>query len=185
MSPALALRGSALFGLGSPPATGDLKFITSASGTAVSSISIDGCFSAAYDHYLVMRDLLGSVAGMDLNTRLRVASVDASGANYRNQTLGASSTGVSGSRTTGATSYAALLGTLQDTSFGFSQTWISNPFAAVRTTAWANLSYDAGGNITMYSLVHEHDLTTSYDGFTVIPASGTITGTIYVYGLAV
>lgn len=183
--PALALKGTGKFGWGNLLASGDLQFITSASGTTAASISIDGCFSAAYDHYLVMRNVLGSVDTANLNVRLRVASADDSGANYRNQYVFSSSTSVSGARATGGTFFDRLLGYTEVTSFGFSRTWISNPFGAVRTTAWTDEGYDHDGSIAMLSVVQEHDLTTSYDGFTVIPGSGTITGSVYVYGLAV
>lgn len=165
--------------------SGDFDFITSASFTTQASVSIDGCFSAGYDHYLVMRNLLGSVANADLDVRLRVSGTDASGADYRWQRVYADSTTVGGSRATGATSAAHALGYTETTSFGFSRTWISNPFAAVRTTFWTDHSYDADANIYLCSRVQEHDLTTSYDGFTVTPSVGTITGSLYVYGLAV
>lgn len=165
--------------------SGDFDFITSASGTAVSSLSINNCFSAGYDHYLVTRNLLGSAADIALGVRLRVAGVDASGTDYRDQYVNA--TGASapaGARATGATSWTAV-GYTEATSCGFQRTWISNPFGTVRTTAWSDRSSTITGNIELTSRVYEHDLTTSYDGFTVIPASGTITGSLYVYGLAV
>lgn len=164
---------------------GDLKLITSATGTAVSSLSINGCFSAAYDHYLIMRNLLGSTTNAGIDIRLRVSGVDASGADYRWQRVYTASTTVGGSRSTGVTSAAHALGYAEATSFGFSRTWISNPFATARTTLWTDHSYDADADIYLFSRVQAHDLATSYDGFTVIPDAGTITGTIYVYGLAV
>lgn len=185
MSPALAVKGTGKFGLMNALAVGDLQFITSASGSAASSISINGCFSAAYDHYLVMRNLLGSSVDQNINIRLRVASVDASGADYRYQFVAADAASVTGGRGTGNTSALYGLGTTETTSFGFSQTWISNPFAAVRTTLWTNMGYNQDGGPALYSWVGEHDLTTSYDGLTAIPSGGTLTGDIYVYGLAV
>lgn len=185
MSPALAVRGTGKLGWGNLLASGDFDFITSASGTTVSSLSIDGCFSAGYDHYLVMRNFLGSVAGTNVDVRLRVGGVDASGADYRYQYLFPSGAGVSGARATGQTLFTSALGYAEAASNGFAALYLSNPFQAVRTTGWTNCSYNMTGNIDMFSFVREHDATTSYDGFTVIPASGTITGSIYVYGLAV
>jgi len=185
MSPALAVRGTGKFGWGSLLASGDLQFITSASGSAASSISINGCFSAAYDHYLVMRNLLGSAGGVSLDVRLRVSSTDASGANYRTQGLSASDATIGGARYTGDTSFRNVLGYTEATSIGFSRLWISNPFAAVRTTAWSDHSVSVTGSLSLQSFVYEHDLATSYDGLSIIPASGTVTGSLYVYGLAV
>jgi hypothetical protein len=164
---------------------GDLRFITSASGSAVSSISIDNCFSTSFSHYLVMRDLLGSAATNDLTVRLRASGADDTGANYRSQFVQGSSTVVSGARSTAATSWSGGLGLTEATSMGFVRMWVSNPFEAVRTTAWTDYGGVHTGNIALVSTVLEHDTASSYDGFTVIPSAGTITGSIFVYGLAV
>ena len=183
--PALAARGTGKLGWGSLLSSGDFDFITSASFTTQASVSIDNCFSAGYDHYLVMRNLLGSVATADLTIRLRVAGVDASAANYRGQYLTPDGASVSAARYTGYTAFQYIMARTELTSAGFSRTWISSPFGAVRTTGWGDSTYEAFANIRSFMAVEEHDLTTSYDGFSVIPASGTITGSIYVYGLAV
>jgi hypothetical protein len=164
---------------------GDLQFITSASGSAVSSISINNCFSASFSHYLVMRDLLGSSNQSSQQIRLRASSTDDSGANYRHQYVYADSTTVASARATAQTSWYWGVGNAETTSIGFSRTWISNPFEAVRATAWNDMSFAATATIGIQSAVFEHDTASSYDGFTVIPSAGTITGTIYVYGLAV
>lgn len=182
--PALGLLSTAKPGFGALlAAAGNFDFITSASGTAVSSLSVENCFSASYSHYLVMRDLLGSSAAIDLNVRLRVGGSDASGANYRYQVNDAYNTVVDGSRTTGATSWARPLMQTEATTFGYAAFWIANPFEAVRTTGWSNAGYQYTGNISLRHAVYAHDLETSYTGLTVLPASGTITGTIWVYGV--
>ena len=160
-----------------------LVFITSTSFTTQASVSIDNCFSATYTHYIVKRNLLGSVADQDLAVRLRVSSTDASGADYRYQRLYADSTTVGGSRATAQTSVSLALGYSEATTFGYAELWISNPFETVRTTMWSDHSYDQDNSNTLYSRVAAHDLTTSYTGFTVIPSSGTITGSISVWGL--
>lgn len=160
-----------------------LKFITKATFTAASSVSIDGCFSATYTHYVIKRNLLGSAGGLALNVRLRVSATDASGADYRYQFLRANSTAVDGARTTGGTSWLEAMGRTQTTSFGFAELWVCNPFDTVRTTAWTDASGAADGSVLSLSYVYAHDLTTSYDGFSVIPNSGTITGSISVFGL--
>lgn len=157
--------------------TGEVSFTTQ------SSVSIDNCFSAAYTHYLVVRNLLGSSGDQPIRVRLRVSSTDDSGTNYRKQEVSASSTTITGARTTGSQQWGEALGYTEATAFGYAQLRISNPFDTVRTTAWTDLSYDADGSVALWRFVYAHDLTTSYDGITVIPASGTITGSIKVYGL--
>lgn len=165
-------------------ASGELQFITSASASSASTVNIDNCFSAAYDHYLILRDVSGSGADNALNVRLRASGSD-SATGYRYQVIQATSTSVPGARDTAATSFASLLGYTEATSCGYVGAWISNPFGAVRTTAWTNHSGDVDGNIYLQSIVYEHDTASSYDGFSVLTSAGQITGTIYVYGLKV
>jgi hypothetical protein len=163
-------------------ATSDFDFITSTTFSAQSSVSIDNCFSADYNNYLIMRNLSATLANQGITIRLRASGSDDSGTNYRRQYIFASSTTITPSRSTGATGFAAGLGQTETSSFGFSMTLIHNPFNAARTTTWNNQSYDAGGNIELASMVWGHDLTTSYDGFTALVPSGTMTGSLYVYG---
>lgn len=163
-------------------ANNGLVFITKSTFSAQSSVSIDNCFSATYTHYLVKRNLSGSDPDFNIGLRLRVSGVDASGTDYRRQTLNASSTTVQGARLTGQNRWGAI-GPLEATSFGYQETWISNPFETVRTTAWTDASYDTDGNIELQTIVYAHDLTTSYSGFTVLPGAGTITGSVSVWGL--
>jgi hypothetical protein len=160
-------------------------FITQASFTGSSAVNIDGCFSATYTHYIVKRNFTGTTANTSVRGRLRVSATDATGADYRFQSLEGDSTTVASGRSTGQTYWANAFGWVEDTaSFGYSETWISNPFEAVRTTAWNDGSYDADASIRIEATVYAHDLATSYTSLTVYPAAGTITGTISVWGLA-
>lgn len=166
-------------------ASGDLQFITSVTGSATSAINVNNCFSASYDHYLILKNFSLATGGNYGTLRLRSGSTDDTGANYRRQYIVASSTSVTSARSTGATVWDYVFGYGESSSFGFGNLWISNPFGSVRTTAWSNGSFDASANIQAWSSVYEHDLTTSYDGFTFIPNATTVTGTLYVYGLKV
>lgn len=160
------------------------KKISKTDFSAVSSVSIDNCFSATYTHYLVVRNLTGSADDSGIDIRLRVGGVDATAADYRHQRVDANSTTITGARVTGDTDFQYALGWTEPGVFGFAQCRLSNPFEAVRTTAWSDMSFIADGNIRLMRVVYEHDLTTSYDGLTVYPADGgTITGSITVYGL--
>jgi hypothetical protein len=160
--------------------TGETSFTTQ------SSVSINNCFSAEYTHYMILRNFSGSVADEAVRVRLRAGGSDASSANYRAQVIFANSTTVSAVRSLpadGLSSFSNGLGYTETSAFAFAVLRISNPFQEERTTAWSDISYDADGNIRIYRQVNSHDLTNSYDGITVFPASGTITGTITVYGL--
>lgn len=157
--------------------------IATTSFSAASTVNVDNVFSSAYTHYLVVRNFSGSTAGNNANIRLRVSAVDDSGTNYRRQYIDAGSTSISGQRDTGLTEWRYALGLTETTSIGFALLRISNPFDTVRTTAWVDTGYTVTGNMSIDRQVLSHDLATSYTGFSIIPAAGTITGSVTVYGL--
>ena len=161
----------------------DFDLITSSTFSADSSVSIDNCFSADYQHYLITRSALSSTT-TNVAARLRASASDASGTDYRRQLISGRDTSLSAARNTGSTSWSNALGETRTVAQGFVLLWISNPFDTVRTTAWANLDdeFDGAGLVGLQNQVMSHDLTTSYDGITFIPSSGTLTGTIRVYG---
>ena len=57
---------------------------------------------------------------------------------------------------------------------------ISEPMTSNRTNWLSNVNNTGGG--ASYNLNGLVDVGTAFDGFTVYPSSGTMTGTIYVYG---
>jgi hypothetical protein len=170
---------------GTLPENTDMEFISKTTFNAVSSVSIDNCFSASYTHYLVTRNFSASATDNTVDVRLRVSGTDDTGTNYRRQYVEAFSTTIGATRSTGQSLWAWGMGDTEATAIGFLQLRISNPFEAVRTTAWVDNVYRATGNIELFRNVYAHDSATSYTGFSVIPAAGTITGSITVYGIAV
>lgn len=155
-----------------------LSFITSTTFSAVSSVSVDSVFSASFDDYLVLFDALAASGSPSITMRLRVASADASGANYRFQLVydtyagaGADSAGA-----TGATSFLGGLGV--DSGINSLAITFAKPFNTAYTTAFGSFIHGtATGNA-----LGRYDATTSYDGFSVISSGGNITGSIKVYG---
>lgn len=158
--------------------------IATTSFSAASTVNVDNVFSASYTHYLVTGNVSSSVGTSNgINLRMRVSGADDSGANYRRQYVLASSTAVSATRETASAQWNSALGYPATTAIGPSYLRISNPFDTVRTTAWNDHAQEQAGNISLVRHVFAHDLTTSYTGFTLIPVSGTITGSVTVYGL--
>lgn len=156
-------------------------FITSSTFSAVSSVSIDNCFSADYDHYLIMRNIYGSSSGARIDVRLRSSGSDST-TNYRSQALQSDNNSRTGDRTISLTLWYRALGTIETGSFGFSKTIMSNPFNSVITTGLCDQSLVATGNILLDTRVLENDAAQSFDGFTAFTSTGTMTGTIYIYG---
>jgi hypothetical protein len=65
--------------------------------SSVTTVSINGCFTSAYQHYFITGEFSPSSAGT-LASRLRVAGSDASGNNYLDQGIYGNGASVSGVR---------------------------------------------------------------------------------------
>lgn len=166
----------------SPITTTGLVLLNTTAFTAQSTVSINSAFNANYDDYFILMKLTAD-ATRDCTLRLRDGSTDVSGANYNFQYLEASSSTVAAGRTTGQTSI--LFDTARTNEITF-KIHIGNPFkAAVTNFEFPTVvNYSGGSTTNMYltTKAATHTLTNSYTGFSIILASGTITGTIKVYG---
>jgi hypothetical protein len=153
--------------------------------SGISSVSLNGCFSSAYENYLIVGNkCFTSVNATDIKLNFRASGVDNSNAQYsygRNFT-DSSSSGFSsgGGSTTGNATFgvAAHLGTSQT---GFNVN-VFNPFisSSPTSTFGTGISLAAYGYMTSQYTTQKENL--SFDGFTLTPSSGTFTGTIRVYG---
>jgi hypothetical protein len=160
---------------------GGLVFITSSTFSAAASVNVNNCFTSAYENYRILCSATGSTTIQNLGMRLRAAGADASGANYAQQYLAAASTTVSGARATGQTSIPQVA-LVQTTDVADISMDIFHPAQAAPTTVISTASREPIAAISIWSQVGYHSLSTAYDGFSLIPAAGTITGTVRVYG---
>ncbi len=166
-------------GSASVDAKGNVTF----SGTE--SISLNSVFSSTYDNYKLVCKITSSATIIDLSLRLRATTTDNSSANYWF---------TSSLTTAGSTTYLFTSGTsTASTSFRLSPVGstyqskhaidILNPFSTDQTGYLADAFFWSGtsdyGRTVNGGVM---TVTNSYDGFTFYPASGTITGTISVYG---
>jgi hypothetical protein len=158
---------------GSVSARGTVTFDTAA------TVSVNGCFSSAFDNYFIVCDYDMSGADVDVDARLRAAGSDNSTSNsYVFQALAASSTTVTGVRST-TTAWRWGSGGSPSTN-GFT-VMVYRPFLADNTAFFSNAS-NSVSSAYMNIRTGTHNQNTSYDGFTLIPGSGTITGKVTVYG---
>jgi hypothetical protein len=159
-----------------------MVLLNTTSFNAVASQSINDVFSSTYDNYKII--FVGSASTtISINLRLRVAGVDASGSNYIRQRITASSTTVAGSRATGTAYFPG------DVEFDPSMQIIelANPAKASKTgfmTQGSQLITSGGAQTDLIVTSGQHDLSTAYDGFSIIASSGTITGSVSVFAYA-
>jgi hypothetical protein len=156
-------------------AAGGLQLITAQTFSAVSSISVDNCFTATYQNYLIVLEALPS-ANQNINLRLRASGSDASGSNYDYQILTSYSTTVQGARESDTSFFRVMWN--PETDGTLVTLTVSRPNLAVTTKF-----HSYGGSNNEVNLIGgDHDLTTAYDGVTFLTSSGTMTGTLRIYG---
>ena len=168
--------GSAWVAAGVAPG---LVHINTTTFSAVSSVSVDDCFTSEYDNYRAVYTCSAD-GNRTINFRYRVSGADNSTANYDSQYLYAASTTVGASRTTGITNGVIGFASTPGPSGGVID-FMSPQLAANKTAlVYANYKYSSGLDLTKYA--NFFSATTQFDGFSLIASVGTITGTIRIYG---
>ena len=160
-------------------AGGGLDLISTTSFSAVASQSVNNCFSATYDNYVIKLNGVSDATGGNINFRLRVGGTDTT-TNYRRQRILADGTSVTAIRNVGTSSWE-LIGYVTNTFNNDSTLTVTNPFASVETTAFANVALVGQGNIEGNLHFYGTSNTTSYTGFTILCPT-TMTGSVSVYG---
>ena len=148
--------------------------------TASTSISLNGIFTSTYDHYKVEIYTTASSTAV-LRVVLRSAGTDATAANY-DYTLLYANSGTPGSATVAANAYWTLNASISSTMMKHNLE-LTNPFLASMTTAIGrSVAYASAVAPLIGNFGGGHRLSTSYDGLTFTASTGSLTGTIRVYG---
>ena len=176
-----AIDASMNTALGTKKAGMVLLNTTSFSGVATQSFN--NVFSATYENYRVLFELTATSASPGINLRLRVGGVDASGGNYvgGGYIVRSTSATVGGQDLNAGTNFE-LGGANSGQSSNRYVMDFQSPFLAQRT-GHHTLATGFDGTSAYGRAQHSnHNLSTSYDGFTIFPSSGTITGKVAIYG---
>lgn len=147
------------------------------------SVSLDGCFTSAFRNYRVLVDITSAanIAGM----RMRASGADNSTSNYDRQTDQGTVATASAANAVGQTQWGAVFILSASHTEGSADLTVFNPRLAVRTRLTGNVySSDATTATAVATIGARHRATTQFDGFSIIPGSGNVTGTLMVYGLA-
>ncbi len=159
-------------------ATGTVTF------SGASSISLNGIFSSTYKNYRLQINQSSGSTNASLKLRLRSGSTDDSGGNYAYAGLytRSDSAAITSYRDAiGQTSFA--LGDFNSSRPTIVDIDIYNPQVATQTTTRVSCSNpDTSNTIFHFLNMGYHNQATSYDAASIITTSGTITGTVSVYG---
>ena len=158
---------------------GGLVLITSQSFSAASSVSVNNCFSSTYDNYRILVSFIQSV-NTDLLMRLRASGSDYTGTGHHYGINGLDSGNIARNKVnnngnfwflsvgwTGYYNMATIDVSRPNLTTATSYTLVSQGVST------ADASWAGGGAL---------NTSTAYDGFTIYPNSGNVTGTLRVYG---
>jgi hypothetical protein len=178
-NPSASSGGISISTSGNPSGTG-LDLITTQTFSAVSAVNINNCFSSAYDNYRVFVSGVFASADTNWNMRFRASGADDSTANYILRGYQVTNANFVALRVSGGTSIPGTgVSTLRN---GFVLD-IVGPALSQNTIVWLSAldvySSSSGSN---NGGMGAHVSSTLFDGFTIYPTAGTITGGIRVYG---
>lgn len=163
-------------GSGSVSANGAITF------TGASSVSINSCFTSLYDTYQIMllcRNNSANDAG--LNMQFRSAGSNIGGTAYSRNQIQSYLTAITASGTNGTSSWN--LGAVSQINYSQTECTISNASLALpKTQSYRNTHGQSGGTLDTYYGFGINSTATAYDGMHLTVSSGTITGTIRIYG---
>lgn len=164
-------------------ASGFTFIAASGAQSAVANIAFNNCFSATYSNYKIIIENLSQSVGANSQFRLRVGGVDTVGTGYYTERYEVNASGITGVDVGGVGYWSpSYIGSTAD---GSSMSIdIYRPFAAASTAAnYQSTRTDSTTNIYGIGGSMFHNGATSFDGFNIVPASGTVTCTnIRVYG---
>jgi len=156
-----------------------MVLLNTTSFSAVASQSVNSVFTSTYTNYLILIDVIPAT-GSQLNFKLRASGTDTS-TGYNRQVLLAEDTTPSAGRTTNQTVYD-LFGTTTSQRTAI-EILLYRPNVAGTTGGIVKVSkaYDSSTPVIGIKTFGQ-TASTQFDGFSLIPASSTVTGKVSVYG---
>lgn len=142
--------------------------------TTVNSISLNGVFTTTGDNYLMVFNATAGTSLASVLFRLRLSGTDSSTSYGRQKVEGQGASTSTNALTTQTEGQIANMGV------GASLTCTLWSPALAALTSYTCLSTDRNaGSVAMWG--GYHNVATAYDGITVFPSTGTITGTVAIY----
>jgi hypothetical protein len=162
------------------PSAGSIVLVKAVTFSAASTVDLSNSFSSAYDHYLINGSITSSADG-DLLYRWRVSGSDDSSANYHYQLADISGATGTNVRLTGQTS-GRLCATRASSARESFKTELYNPFLTATKNYVGHAAIFSDSSIYINQISGSFNSATSFTGMTVYPSSGTITGSLFIYG---
>ena len=162
-----------VFGLG----TG-LTLVTAQSFTTSAAVNVNSCFTSTYQNYRVLIYADPS-ADVNLDFRFRASGADNSTSNYK---YFMPNSAYDGTGTTNLNGTGTTYIRIGSSSSNHLPSTFSMDFFSPQLAANSYLNYSHAGEARSGSGGGTFNATTQFDGFSIFPTAGTLTGTLKVYG---
>lgn len=152
---------------------------------AVTSVSLNNAFSAAYDNYRIILNISNKSANANILMRARASGVDYTATNYRRSTnLTATTVATTSATASMAGAEIVLSGFLPVAGLsGLATIDIIQPFQAATTKLIHIMQgMNTTPQVTMEIGGTQINVADVFDGFTIFPSTGNISGKVDVYG---
>ena len=174
-------NGSSWVTWGTAPSSGALVRIAGETAfTSASQVDVDNCFTSTYTNYVVQLTITGGTATGSVWMRLRVGGTTAT-TNYKSVWIKSEATSVGAA--TGTTGFQFSEAASSTSSSSIMYVYAPQLAAITRATSHGALAFTTP-NTEGYIGSHQHNAATAYDGLSILPTSGNITGYYTIYGLA-
>jgi hypothetical protein len=161
-----------------------LTLITNQAFTTVSSYSLPAnTFTTTYNNYEILLDVTAFSASNNFIGRLRSGSTDRSDADYTNNELRQASTTLTGADT--STTSIPIGDVNSNTNYQMKMTLFKPMLATKKWYMLQRFHYNQAGSwmqVVGAGRIGEGAASLTFDSFSFIPGSGTMTGRVYVYG---
>lgn len=156
----------------------NLTLISTTSFTGSSSVVTDNVFTSTYDHYFILIKAENSTTSASLNLYLRSGG----GANLTNKIWQYYDADGSTINKASATTTYLMVGGSTANNPSLTTVYMFNPAVSGKTTKTVSQVADTLNGVRILSFAGYSTSTGAFDGFSIDPASNTITGTLWVYG---
>ena len=152
------------------------------------TVSLNGCFSSSYQDYKIVVSGLTAAAAANVSVRFRSGGTDNAGGDYKFHYQGvygdSGTTFSGGSNGTSSISNMLYLLNTSDGGGAYINLEVTNPFLSVTTAGiWDTYAYQVDTTVRVSKRGGFANTTqTSFDGFTILPSTSSISGTVKVYG---
>jgi hypothetical protein len=158
-----------------------LVHINTTSFSAQSTVSLNNVFTTAFDNYRIIFEASGSTTSQNVGARLRVAGADNTASTYNQQIGEFSGSSAAGFRENNANIWTRI-STVNSTSPVLATMDIASPALSRFTTQTGTRQVEPTTSTQIQLVGSAFANTTVFDGISFIVGTGTMTGTVRVYG---